>query len=386
MGERLSVYSSMMRFIGQTGMHFNDMRNLATFVWAVVGLLLSKEIHLSHWALYRSGQAKAASKARQLSRWLHNEKIEPNQVYRNLISAALVAWQSEWLEVALDTSVLWDRFVLVRISALYRGRALPLGWMVLEQKSASVSFATYGQLLRSVAGLLPLSTKVVLLADRGFLDVQLMQLAVELGWHFTLRAKSSVWVYRAFRERCKLGRLMPPKGQIHLIEVAQVTAQRFGPIALALGHVRTPHGYERWALITDRTPSLDTFDEYGRRFDIEESFLDDKSAGFQLQASELHDAQAVARLCLILAAATLYLVSTGTAITTMQLRRLVDTHWQRGLSYLQLGWRWLHFALAHARPLLSFLWLEPGPDPEPVFASKRQPYTLAFAAIVAFDA
>jgi hypothetical protein len=63
----------------------------------------------------------------------------------------------------------------------------------------------------------------------------------------------------------------------------------------------------------------------------------------------------------------------------MNLRPLVDTHWQRGLSYLQIGWRWVHFALAHAHQLLSFLWLEPGPDPQPVFPSRQQPYTLAFS-------
>jgi hypothetical protein len=385
MEESLRLYSTIMTFVGQTGLVFNDVRNLATFVWALVGLLMSKESHLSQWLLYRTSEAKAASKERQLSRWLHNRKIEPNKVYRNLISAALIEWQSETIEIALDTSVLWERFVLVRLSAIYRGRALPLGWLVLTQSSASVSFSAYAELVRTVACLLPPHCRVVLLADRGFVDVQLMQLAVELGWHFTLRAKSNLWVYRAFRQRCKMRRLMPPPGEIHLIEVAQVTEQRFGPIALALGHVRTKNGYEHWALITDRPPTLDTFDEYGRRFAIEENFLDDKSAGFQLESSQLDDADALSRLCLILAAATLYLVSTGTAITTMNLRPLVDTHWQRGLSYFQIGWRWLHFALAHAQKLLSFLWLEPGPDPEPVFASKRRSFTLAFSAIFLFD-
>jgi len=385
MEESLRVYSTIKGFMGQTGLVFNDVRNFATFVWAVVGLLLSKEIHLSQWLLYRTGGAKAASKERQLARWLHNEKIKPNQVYRNLLSAALVEWQTSELEIALDTSVLWERFVIVRLSAIYRGRALPLGWLVLEQKSASVSFLAYAELVRTVACLLPTHCRVLLLADRGFVDVKLMHLAVDLGWHFTLRAKSNLWVYRAFRNRCKMAALMPPKGEIHLIAVAQVTEQRFGPIALALGHVRTKHGYERWALISDRPPSLATFEEYGRRFDIEENFLDDKSAGFQLESSQLDDANALCRLCLILAAATLYLVSTGTAITVMHLRPLVDTHWQRGLSYLQIGWRWLHFALAHTHLLVARLWLEPGPDPEPVFASRRQPFTFAFSAIYLFD-
>jgi hypothetical protein len=100
--------------------------------------------------------------------------------------------------------------------------------------------------------------------------------------------------------------------------------------------------------------------------------LDDKSAGFQLAAGEIRSADALARLGLILATATLYLVSTGTAIVSLGLRRFVDTHWQRGLSYFQIGWRWIRHALAHLDYLLPFLWFEPGPDPYPAIASKPQ--------------
>ena len=305
MAGSLRLYSTMMHFIGQTGVHFHDIRAMATYGWAVVGLLLSHKIHLSQWGLYRTGQAKAASRERQLSRWLHNPKIKVSEIYRNLITAALVEWQALRMEIALDTSSLWDRFVIVRLSVIYRGRAIPLVWKVLAQSSASVKFTAYADLLRAAAMLLPLDCQVVLLADRGFVDVRLMQLAVELGWHFTLRAKSSVLIYRPCHDACRLGRLMPAKGQIHLLQVAQVTGQRFGPVSLALGHVRTQQGYQAGALISDRPTSLDTFDEYGRRFDIEENFLDDKSAGFQLEPSQLDDAAALERLCLILATATL---------------------------------------------------------------------------------
>ncbi|MEZ4620290.1 MAG: hypothetical protein R2867_32940 [Caldilineaceae bacterium] len=77
---------------------------------------------------------------------------------------------------------------------------------------------------------------------------------------------------------------------------------------------RTPNGYEQWALVSDFANHLETFETYALRFDIEESFLDDKSGGFQLEASKIDDADALFRLLLILATATLYLVSTGTAI------------------------------------------------------------------------
>lgn len=99
--------------------------------------------------------------------------------------------------------------------------------------------------------------------------------------------------------------------------------------------MQTQHGYEEWAIVSDDPTDLHTFDEYGLRFDLEENFLDDKSAGFQLESGEIRDAQALSRLALILATATLYLVSTGTAVVTLGLRTRINPHWQRGLSYFQ---------------------------------------------------
>lgn len=297
--------------------------------------------------------------------------------------AALLHWREQQVELALDSSLLWNRFVVVRIALIYRGRALPLAWLVLEQASASVSFENYAALLPEVMRLLPAGCHVILLADRGFTDTRLMQLILAQGWHFAIRLKTSLWVYRAGKPRRKVMTLLPGQGQIALMHQVSITAQQFGPVHLALGRVRTPKGYQSWAVVSDRPTSLETFDEYGLRFDIEENFLDDRSAGFQLESSEIEDAAALSRLCLILATATLYLVSTGTAVVAWQRRHWVDTHWQHGLSYFQLGWRWVRRALLEGLPLLSAPWLAPGPDPEPVFASRRQgaTSTLSFSSI-----
>jgi hypothetical protein len=151
-----------------------------------------------------------------------------------------------------------------------------------------------------------------------------------------------------------------------------LTDRLFGPVHLALAHAQTRSGYEEWAIVSDDPTDLHTFDEYGLRFDLEENFLDDKSAEFQLESGEIRDADALSRLALILATATLYLVSTGTAVVTLGLRTRIDTHWQRGLSYFQIGWRWIRYALAHQKYLLPFFWFDPEPDPYPALASKRQ--------------
>lgn len=372
MEDSLRLYRIMMDLVWQNGVRFHDLRCLYTFVWGVVGLIMSHQVHLSKWSLYRKGTAKAASKQRQISRWLENDQIRPRGIYRSLIKATLTEWEGRKLYLALDSSQLWGRFTLVRLALIYRGRALPISWVVLTSQSATVAFEDYQVILKEAAAVLPRRCRPILLADRGFFDQKLLCLARDLGWHFRIRLKSSFWVYRASKLRAKVGRLMPAKGQALFLHKVWITQNGFGPVHLALAHVQNPNGYQEWAILSDEPTSLQTLDEFGLRFDIEEGFLDDKSAGFQLESSEIRDADALSRLALILATATLYLVSSGVAVVALGRRHLVDGHWNRGLSYFQIGWRWIHYALAHGIQLLSFLWYEPEPDPEPVYASKLQ--------------
>lgn len=372
MNNHNTLFTKLMRFIGSSGVRFHDLRAMLTCAWACVGLLVHQTVHLSQWALARPGVQKAASKQRQLLRWIHNDKIEPMRVFRPLLRTVLQQWQGQRIYVALDTSQLWNRFVIIRLALIYRGRAIPLGWVVCASKSATVHLAKYQHMLAEVAYCMPPTITVTLLADRAFCDLKLFKLLRQVGWHYRIRAKQSLWVYRATKGRRKLSALFPQAGGVHLYSHIWLTEKRYGPLHLVCAHVRTLDGFVLWAVISDEPVSLKTLDEYEQRFCIEEGFLDDKSAGFQLESSQLHDSAALERLLLVLAITTIYLTSTGTAIVEMQRRHLVDTHWERGLSYFQIGWRWVRSALLHGYKLLDFIWLSPEPDPCPAVASQRR--------------
>lgn len=366
------LFTNLIQFIGQTGVRFGDIRLMTSYCWAVAGLIISKTVSMSQWALFRAGSAKTSSKERQFQRWIHNERIRPMKLYRPLIAAALANWQEETIYLALDTTQLWKKFVIVRVAIIYRGRAIPVGWVVCASKSATVHMAIYQRMLVQVAEMLTKQRHVVLLADRAFMDVKLVCLIRELGWDFRIRVKLSTRVYFATKSSQKVKALLPKPGGVRFYQHVWLTKRQLGPVHLACAYLHTGAGYEQWVIVSNTPVSLKTFDEYGLRFDIEENFLDDKSAGFQLESSHLRDSQALSRLCLVMATATLYLVSTGTAVVLTGQRSLVDTHWQRGLSYFQIGWRWVKKALLFGKRLLSFVWLDPEPDPFPVFASRKQ--------------
>jgi hypothetical protein len=343
---------------------------MKTLAWMVTGLLLTEKISLTAWVPPVHSRAQyAQSTVRRFRRWLDNDRIQVLELYGPLIQQALAAWGEQRLVLALDTSMLWGSYCMVRISVVYRGRAVPLVWTVLEHGSSSVAYKEYVYLLDEAANLVPASGEVLFLADRGFADTQLMHHLKQLGWHWRIRIKGNFQVYYQ-GEFHKLKAVKLAQGQARFWHQVWITQQYFGPVHLALAR---PNGLrECWYVISDEPTDMDTFTEYGVRFDIEENFLDDKSNGFQLESSLLRSAQALSRLCLVLAVATLYLVAQGSEVVARGKRRWVDPHWFRGNSYLRIGWEWVKMALYRGWELIKHVHLSGEPDPEPSRASNKQ--------------
>jgi hypothetical protein len=364
------LYETLLRVLGQ---HSNwlDLRHRKTLAWMMVGLICSKTVSLGAWTPFVVSRAQyAQSLVRRFSRWLDNNRITVEPLYGPLIEQAVVGWVGKRMYVALDTSMLWNTYCLIRLSVIYRGRAVPLVWRVIEHGSAAVSFETYQDLLNEAKSRLPFACKVVFLADRGFADTQLMGHLRGLGWHFRIRIKSTFWIYPSHLAPFQVGEVALQPGHMSCWHEVSITDKHFGPVHLA---VARPLGSdEYWYVVSDESAELKTLEEYGLRFDIEENFLDDKSNGFQLESSLIRSAKALERLCLVLAMTTLYLVSVGTSVVQKGQRRLVDPHWFRGASYLKIGWNWVHYALNRGYELITSVYLSGEPDPEPAMASKKQ--------------
>ena len=174
---------------------WNDSRNADTFSWLVTGALQSQKSTLPDWITHRQSKAQIAqSKERQARRWLSNAKIDPVSIYGPLITSALQTWGEHRLVLALDTSVLFEKFCLIRVAVLFRGRSVPLHSTVINHASAQVSTAQLLPVLAHVKGMLDFVgiRDVRLLADRGFCDVELMDWLWACGWHYRIRIKSSL--------------------------------------------------------------------------------------------------------------------------------------------------------------------------------------------------
>lgn len=342
-----------------------DFRNVDTLAWAMTGVLLQKTICLPAWISSVPNHTDAIAREQRFRRWLQNAAIDVHQCYQPFITRALADWSAHPLYLALDTTDVANRLVIVRTAVIYRGRAVPVAWQVFKRKSVSLSFDQYASVVRYTARLLPRQANIILLADRGFRNIELMKLIRHLHWHFRVRLAENEYVWAKHRTGARLDSWVLTPYQPRFLQQVGLTAQRYGPVNLALVWDGQPT-HDPWRIASDQRASLQTLADYALRMGIDSGFLDDKSAGFQLEDTELLLPGRLNHLLLVMALCNLYLVSLGTELVATGQRRLVDTHWQRGLSYLQLGWRWLDYNLANDAPLPILFRLDSEPDPEPV--------------------
>jgi hypothetical protein len=229
---------------------WRDPRHLATFCQMVCGLIQSESSHLNRWVPFACSRAKfAQSKVRRFMRWLRNEAIEVEPLYAPMIASALESWQSPRLSLTLDTSH-WGEFCLIALNVVYRGRAVPVVWKVIEHNSSMVAFQEYAALLQAAKHVLPKGVDIVLLADRGFADIELMALCAQLNWHYRLRIKSNFLVYQGDKKLGSVADLKLPGSTQRFLQGVSITEQRYGPVHLALGH--SPEAKEKWYVVSDQ--------------------------------------------------------------------------------------------------------------------------------------
>jgi hypothetical protein len=243
-------------------------------------------------------------------------------------------------------------------------------WTVLAHPSRSVAYEVDTGLLDQVATRLPVRCTVVVTADRGVADIHLRQPLTGWGWQGRMRLTGSVGIQRHGKRDGNGHRSRLSPGPARVWPHLYMTKQSDGPVPLARG--RPPDRQEAWLSVSDEPTAATTCEDDGRRFDSEEHVLEDTSHGCQLEASLIRSAQAVERLCWVLAITTLSRVSQGTDGVNHGTRRGVDAHGLRGQSSVNLGWNWVKLALSREYELMTRWQVAAAADPAPAMASKLQ--------------
>lgn len=257
--------------------------------------------------------------------------------------APLLRWVLTWwtpgeqrLALAMDASTLSSRFTVLAVSVLYRGCALPVAWCVVRAGQPGQWKPEWLALFECLAPSVPPDWTVIVLADRGLYARWLYQQLVAQGWHPFLR------VNLGGKARPKgsdtyhwLATFVPVVGYHWCGEVRCFTeaSSRLDCTLLA----RWDEEYkEPWLILTDLLPAQADVAWYGMRAWIECSFKDTKRGGWQWHHTKMTDPARAERHWLVMAVATLWVVSVGgksdAAQSASSLETLPSTHSARRLA------------------------------------------------------
>jgi len=287
--------------------------------------------------LARGTPETAKSGIKRVDRFVGNSLIEPTEAMRPLIQ--WLAEPGKPLLVSVDWVEL-RRFHCLVLAVHFSGRALPLLWAVYrtEDLYRSQNYLEYG-LLRVFRTMVPETTPVTLLADRGFGRAEMARTCQQLGFSYILRIKPDVYVAcRAFTGR--LSDLPIQRGQERMLR--EVVYRKDGRVCHHLAVVWPDDQNAPWFLATNlpRIQARRLTRIFGHRMTIEEYFRDLKSKrnGFAQRLSLIRDPRRLERWLLILAWIYWVLVAVGLQAS----KRFSPKHWSsnsrgRECSFFTIG-------------------------------------------------
>jgi hypothetical protein len=257
-------------------MRVTRLRNLA---WSMLGILRVRDGHLTVSEIARSITSKCDHwhKFKRLWRFVCSVKWAPTAYFVSILCFILQRFHpGHYLPVIIDQSTIAGKWEVLWASIPFRGRALPFCFQVFRHQDLHESDELSQNLLedrfvRQVASLLSSALNPVLLFDRGYARVSLMQLLDTLGMRWAIRVRKGTWVRRRRYHGALAGISIRPGAllwwpQVFYHQLAQYQAN----LAIALNATAA----EPWFLLTNLSRAALTVRLYERRFRCEELFRD----------------------------------------------------------------------------------------------------------------
>jgi hypothetical protein len=322
-------------------------RHLITLAMLISGIVGSQHTHLDKVAAQVPDGAKPASRAKRFARWIANDGLTASISYVPFAEMVLASLAHGPLVLVLDGSTVGRGCVALMLSVLYRGRALPITWIVAQGRKGHFAETVHLQLIQQLIPLLPAHAKIVLLGDGEFDGLQFQQLLADQGWTYVCRTASNLPV-RVGDEVFALSALASP-GQTVSTLADGFTTQGYGPVTViawwAYGATNPIY------LVTNLELAAEACQWYRKRFHIETFFSDQKSRGFHVHKSHVSDPQRLFRLLMAACVAYLWIIYLGTLAHVEGWVSIIHRGDRCDLSLFQLGLRLLTHFLNEGMPI-----------------------------------
>lgn len=220
------------------------------------------------------------------------------------------------------------------VSVIYKGRALPLGWIVVKGKKGHFPEEAHVSLVEQVANLVPKGTDVIFLGDGEFDGITLQETVDKKGWQYVCRtAKNTVLTDDG--DEFSFQDLGIEPGDIISIPEVNFTREEYGPVhTIAWWDKRNK---DPIFLVTNMELAEEACYWYKKRFRIETFFSDQKSRGFHLHKSHLDKPERLATLMIAACLAYIWMVYLGDFAKRTGWNKVIHRTDRCDLSLFQLG-------------------------------------------------
>lgn len=313
-------------------------RHLTTLAAFISGIVSSQSTQLPKLAARLPAQTHPESRVKRLARWLKNERVT-NEVYFVPYAKILLAHLAlPTLVLVVDGSVVGRGCVALMLHVVYKGRALPVAWLVRSGKKGHFPEALHVALLEQARPLIPPGARVVVLGDGEFDGTTLQATLHAYGWSYVVRTGSHILVlWDGERFRCETIAACIKPGTLVTLREARVTAEAYGPVLLLCCWAK---GYQApLYLLTNLASADEACHLYAKRFRIETFFSDQKSRGFHLHRSHVSDPARLERLLMGACLAYIWMVHLGALCLRDGWVRRIHRSVRCDLSLFQLGLR-----------------------------------------------
>jgi len=285
-------------------------RHVTTLAALISGIVASKSTQLPKMAAKVPDGTQAESRVKRFARWIGNDHITAKRYFVPYAEVVLAHLACQTLVLVIDGSVVGRGSVALMIHVVYKGRALPLAWVVRHGKQGHFPETLQIALIEQVHERIPPGVPVVVLGDGEFDGTGLQHMLQEAGWSYVCRTGSHVtasWDGRTFRLETVRWCIKP--GTLVEFPGASVTREAYGPVLLLCCWAK---GYKDPLYLVS---NLDSAEEacrlYAKRFRIETFFSDQKSRGFHLHKSHISDPIRLSRLLVAACLAYIWVVYLG---------------------------------------------------------------------------
>jgi hypothetical protein len=289
------------------GMVIAQRSGLSCVTAVVAGLLGRKETNVRQQLREWYCEAEAKNKQGRQKR----TSVVVRQCFKPLLLWLIQRWNGtdKRLALAIDASNLTDRFTVLAISVVYRSCAIPVAWKIVAGASPGAWRPHWEELLEELRGGVPADWTVIVLADRGLYARWLYQKIVALRWHPFMRINvGGLFQVQGQKRWRELKTAAPQRGVQWSGKVKCYKGQPVEGTLLAgwdQGHT------DPWLILTDLEPAAAKVSWYGLRFWIEVGFKHNKRGGWQWQDTRMEKPARAERKWLVLAVASLLVVSAG---------------------------------------------------------------------------